>query len=117
MSAPLHLRRVARFMLVWLGLVLGAAVASPLVHPQAMTMVCTAAGGLTWVPMSDDGSPAQASSHLDCPLCVPISAPPPAAVLAPLPPSLPTARIAPVAAPTLQLAKVQPWQARAPPPV
>ncbi|MFV0680249.1 DUF2946 family protein [Ottowia sp.] len=114
-STSLHARRIARFMLVWLWLVMGVAVASPLVQPVAMTTVCTGEGMLQTVAVLDDGSPAPASAHLDCPLCVPLSAPPPPAVMAPLPPPLPTERHALMAQALRQTAAALPWQARAPP--
>lgn len=72
-----HARFLARLVLAWFVLALGVAVASPLVKPQAMELVCSSAGSVKLVKTGDDGS--QPSSHvLDCPLCLIASAPPPA---------------------------------------
>lgn len=75
--------RLARFVLVWFVLSLGVAIASPLVKPQAMELVCSTAGAVKLVKTGDDGS--QPAGHLlDCPLCLTGSAPPPAPHLAPV---------------------------------
>jgi len=77
-----HARFLARLVLAWFVLALGVAVASPLVKPQAMELVCSSAGSVKLVKTGDDGS--QPSSHvLDCPLCLIASAPPPAMVSLP----------------------------------
>mgnify|MGYP007055625982 FL=1 len=39
---------LARLVMAWFALTLGLAIASPLVHPQAMELVCTA-GGLSLI--------------------------------------------------------------------
>jgi hypothetical protein len=68
---------LARLVLAWFVLALGVAVASPLVQPQALELVCSSAGAVKLVQVGDDG--AAASTHLlDCPLCLTGSAPPPA---------------------------------------
>jgi hypothetical protein len=67
---------LARLVLAWFALTLGVAVASPMVHPQAMELVCSGVGALKLVD-NGDGSTAPASGHtLDCPLCASFSAPP-----------------------------------------
>ena len=66
---------LARLVLAWFVLALGVAVASPLVQPQALELVCSSAGSVKLVKTGDDGS--AASAHLlDCPLCLTGSAPP-----------------------------------------
>jgi hypothetical protein len=72
---------LARFVLVWFALALGAAIASPLVKPQAMELVCSTAGVVKLVHTGDDGN-APAGHLLDCPLCLTGSAPPPSLQLA-----------------------------------
>lgn len=71
-----HAHRLARYVLVWFVLSLGVAIASPIVQPQAMELVCSAAGAVKLVKTGDDGQPS-AAHLLDCPLCLPASAPPP----------------------------------------
>ena len=110
--------RLTRFVLVWFALFVGAAVASPLVKPEAVQLVCSAIGGVKLVPVDAAGADvdgAVAHTALDCPACLPLIAPPAADVLAQLPtghlshvlPALPEARLASLLG--------QPWQARAPP--
>jgi len=116
MSALRRARLLASFVLAWFALSLGVAVASPLVQPKAMEIVCSAAGATMLVAMTDDGAQAPATGHLDCPLCLPAGAPPPALPLNRLPTlqplghavqSIPAARIA--------AATAAPLPARGPP--
>ena len=70
---------LARFVLLWFVLSLGAAVASPWVKPQPLQIVCTVAGVAKLVAASDDGAPSPLAHVLDCPLCTTVGAPPPLA--------------------------------------
>ena len=71
---------IARFVLVWFVLSLGAAVASPLVNPQATELICSGSGVMKLLVKNADGSSTEVASRmLDCPLCASVSAPPPAA--------------------------------------
>jgi hypothetical protein len=72
---------IARFVLVWFALSIGVAIASPIVKPQAMELICSGAGGMKLLVKSTEGSPKPAGHTLDCPLCVGIGAPPPVTVL------------------------------------
>ena len=68
---------LVRLVLAWFVLSLGAAIASPIVNPQGMELICSATGGAKLLVKSDDGS-GQAGPHsLDCPLCLIGSALPP----------------------------------------
>ncbi len=68
---------ITRFMLVWFVLSIGVAIASPLVQPQTLTLICSGAGMMTVVTVSaDDDSQQTASPLMHCPLCVNASAPP-----------------------------------------
>lgn len=69
---------LARFVLVWFALAIGVAIASPLVKPQAMELVCSGAGDIKLVK-TGDGDRDIANHALDCPLCATPSAPPPLA--------------------------------------
>jgi hypothetical protein len=76
MHALRHARFLARWVLVCFVMSLGAAIASPLVKPQTMQLVCTGAGSVKLLIGSDDG--ASVSHHtLHCPLCASVGAPPP----------------------------------------
>ena len=71
---------ITRFVLVWFALSIGAAIASPLIKPQAMELICSGSGVMKVLVKNDDGSSTEVASRmLDCPLCASISAPPPAA--------------------------------------
>lgn len=74
-------KNLARLVLLWFVLSLGAAVASPLIKPQAMELVCSGSGAMKLLVKSDDGSKDASSFTLDCPLCATSSAPPPAVQL------------------------------------
>ena len=111
-------RRLTRFVLVWFALFVGAAVASPLVKPDAVQLVCSAICGVKLVPVDAAGADVDAAvahSALDCPACLPLIAPPVADMLGPLPSGNLSHVLQPL--PTARLASLlgQPWQARAPP--
>ena len=75
--------RIMRFVLVWFVLSLGAAIASPLVNPQATELICSGAGVMKLLVKNADGTTTEVASRmLDCPLCASVSAPPPAATVA-----------------------------------
>ena len=73
---------LARFVLVWFALSIGAAVASPLIQPQDILLICTGSGAMKVLVKADDGSTQEvASRSMDCPLCMSAGAPPPVARL------------------------------------
>jgi hypothetical protein len=75
-----------RGMLVWFALSLGVAMASPLVNPQALTLVCSAAGVVQLKTSGEGDAPAAPLHTLHCVLCLSMGAPPVtlAAVAAPV---------------------------------
>jgi hypothetical protein len=110
--------RLTRFVLVWFALFVGAAVASPLVKPEAVHLVCSAIGGVKLVQVDATGGDvdsAVAHTALDCPACLPLIAPPVADKLAPLPTGNLSHVLQPLPAARLASLLGQPWQARAPP--
>ena len=89
----MHLLRrstqITRLVLVWFALSLGVAIASPVVNPKVMELVCSSAGAVKLVALGEGD--ANASAHtMDCPLCVIMDAPP-SVVQSSLYPSLPPA--------------------------
>ena len=108
---------LARLVLAWLMLTLGVAVASPLVHPQAMGLVCTTAGATKLVVVGDDGDQAAPQNHhaLDCPLCLQFSAPPSINVTAITHPQPLAHALRPVVAATLAALVGAPLPPRGPP--
>ena len=75
-------RAIVRWMVVGFLLSIGVAVAAPVMNPQALTLVCSAAGSVKLVGDTPDGSaPSGTMVHgLDCVLCLPAGAPPVAQV-------------------------------------
>lgn len=116
MKAFRRLPQLGRLALLWFALSLGVAVASPLVHPQAMELVCSSAGAVKVVVKSDDGARELGASHLDCPLCVLSgTAPPPAQALHVAHP-LPLGHVLqPIPSARLAAATAAPLPARGPP--
>jgi hypothetical protein len=117
--APVHaLRKLStlhRLVLAWFVLSLFVAVASPIVKPQQIDIVCSASGHVTMVVQTEDGAVPMGSMGMDCPLCVIGGLPPAVAqVEVPMPAplsyalrSIPAARIA--------AATAAPLPARGPP--
>jgi len=64
-----------RFFLLWFVLAMGAAIASPVIQPQAMELVCSSGGTVKLIVQTDDGAQDMSPSHLDCPMCL-LSGPP-----------------------------------------
>ena len=97
---------LARLVLAWFVLSIGVAVASPLVNPQGMELICSGSGAIKVLVKTGDGAKELSSHTLDCPLCAHVGASPPASpaslpvvhpmahVLRPLPPALIAARTA-----------------------
>ncbi|MET1115767.1 MAG: DUF2946 family protein [Comamonas sp.] len=77
MHALRHSRTLACLVLAWLVLTLGVAMASPMVQPQFLQMVCASAGGMQMVGLGGDGAAAGSPHALDCTLCL-VLIPPPA---------------------------------------
>lgn len=62
-------RHLARLVLVWFALSIGVAIASPMVHPQEMELICTGTGAMKVLVKTVDGVKEVSSHTLDCPLC------------------------------------------------
>lgn len=59
-----------RLFLLWFVLAIGASIASPVIQPQSMELVCSSGGTVKLIVQTDDGAQEMAASHLDCPLCL-----------------------------------------------
>ena len=68
--------QLTRFVLVWFALSVGVAIASPLVNPKGIDMVCSSGGTMKMVVQGEDDGEAS-SLTMDCSLCAAVSAPPP----------------------------------------
>lgn len=66
---------LARLVLAWFVLTLGVAVASPIIHPQAMEIVCSTASPIKLVVVGEDDAATGVGDHmLDCSLCLNVTA-------------------------------------------
>lgn len=72
MQSPHTLRTLLLWVLAWFFVALGVAVASPLVSPQGMELLCSGpgAGGAQLVVKTANGPVAADTPGLDCPLCL-----------------------------------------------
>jgi hypothetical protein len=77
MHALRHLPFLARLVLAWFVLATGVAVASPLVNPQSVQLICSGSGVVKLVAVGDEGDQALAGHGMECPLCAPAAVPPP----------------------------------------
>ena len=104
---------LARLVLAWFALSLGVAMASPLVKPQNVELVC--AGGAMKLLVKDvQGKPA-GSHTLDCPACLALDTPPVASTSS-LPPMQPLGHaLHPIVAARIAAATAAPLPARGPP--
>lgn len=102
------LNRQRRWIMAWLLLSLGSALAAPLVQPRTMELVCTSGSGASLVVHASTGSAVLDTLGMDCPLCLPgATAPPPAQPVLPALPlphytftsSAPVHALPPMAAP------------------
>ena len=101
-----HSRLITRFVLVWFALSVGVAIASPLVKPQNLQLICSASGASKLIAGGVDDQGDAAQQHLHCPLCAALGAPPPLEIISfsaapPLRYALPVqelVRVAPIAA-------------------
>jgi len=62
--------RLARWVLLWFALSLGAAITAPVVHPQRMELVCAVGGAVKAFVQTDDGAQDIGVGAMDCPLCI-----------------------------------------------
>ncbi len=66
----------ARLVLAWFALFVGVGLASPLIKPESVQMVCSASGQMKLVAADQGEGEVRIASGLDCPLCVSVLPPP-----------------------------------------
>ena len=76
MQTRLVTRTLRLWVMAWFAMAMFAAVASPLLHPQAMEIVCSGSGAIRLVVKTTDGLVAVHAAGMDCPLCLVVDAPP-----------------------------------------
>ena len=108
-------RHITRFMLVWFVLAMGVAMASPLIKPEAMALVCSGSGAMKLVVGHEDGSVQVGTHTLDCALCVTVGAPPPVVAAVVAAPSLLAWATQSIPAARISALTAAPLPARGPP--
>jgi hypothetical protein len=68
---------LAKLVLVWFALFLGSAVASTVIKPENLQMVCSTGGLMKMVDIGSDDGEIKVSASMDCPLCASVTTPPP----------------------------------------
>lgn len=69
-------RLLARIVLAWFVLFVGASVASPIIKPSSAQFICSASGAMKIVSADSgdgDGEAPSAVATMDCPLCIPVA--------------------------------------------
>ncbi|MBT9510867.1 MAG: hypothetical protein IV104_00795 [Acidovorax sp.] len=116
MSAPFRPFSALRlWVLAWFVASMGVAMASPLVLPQAIEVICSGAGTIKLLVQTDDGTVEMGATAMDCPLCATPGAPPPTPGAALLPPHPLAHALQPVEAARIAAATAAPLPARGPP--
>lgn len=111
-----HVPYIARFVLACFVLSLGVAVASPIVNPQSIELVCASGGAMKLIVKNADGGADEVRGHtLDCPMCLPAGAPPALAQPEPFVPSVLANALRPLAASHIAGRTAAPLPPRGPP--
>ncbi|MCJ0764672.1 DUF2946 family protein [Variovorax terrae] len=106
---------LTRLVLVWFALSIGAAIASPVIKPVPMELVCSSSGAMKLLVKTDDGVKEVRSHTLDCPLCAG-TGPLPPAVQTTAEPASPLAHVLrPIPAAHIAWLTAAPLPARGPP--
>lgn len=108
-------KHLARLVLAWFVCALGVAVASPLIQTKEFTLVCSDVGMVKLQAVSDDGDAPRIGHALDCPLCLPLLAPPLQTLLQPTHGVAPIAFAQGIAKPLAPSERATPFFARGPP--
>ena len=107
---------IARLVLVWFALSVGVAMASPIVKPQGVELMCSASGLMKLLVKTDGGGKVVSLHTLDCSLCASGHAPPPPLVRWGVEPAQALAHVQPgIAAAHLASLTAAPLPARGPP--
>ena len=105
---------IASLVLVWFALFLGSAIASSVIEPGNLQMVCSSDGGMKMLDTGDSDGEIKLSKPMDCPLCASVTVPPAHTVHFDAPSPLAHA-LKPVAAAHLASVTAPPLPSRGPP--
>ena len=110
-------RLLGLWVLAWFTLSVGVAAASPLIQGKAFELICTSTGSVKLIVKGEDGNNTLGAGHLDCPMCLPLAAPPPPALQLPPPTESPLWHaLQPVERARIAAITAAPLPARGPPP-
>lgn len=115
MSATRTFSALRLWVLAWFMASMGVAIASPLVNPQSIEVICSGAGTIKLLVQTDDGTVEMGATDMDCPLCATPGAPPPAPAASILPRHPLAHAVQPVEAARIAAATAAPLPARGPP--
>lgn len=109
------LSRLRRWVVAWFFLGLGVAMASPLVQPHTLELICSGGGSASLVVHDSGGKAAPDTLGMDCALCLVGAAPPQSSPRKP--PALQASTHSPAAPPRVRAVEpsAAPPPARAPP--
>ncbi|QOY93806.1 DUF2946 domain-containing protein [Massilia sp. UMI-21] len=107
---------LTRLVLAWFMLTFGVAVAAPVIAPQTLVLLCSHEGSKAVVLDADGKLVAAKAPSIDCPLCLPATAPPPASTIHLPAPTHAVARPDGVMAAHISALIGAPLPARGPPP-
>lgn len=62
--------QLARFVLAWFVLTLGVAIASPVVHPRVMELICSSGSDYKFVVQGEADGGVVKNHTLECPMCI-----------------------------------------------
>jgi hypothetical protein len=116
MQALRNSKLIASLVLVWFALFLGSAVASTVIKPGSMQIVCSAGGGMKLIDTDGNEGGVKASANMDCPLCASVAVPPPQHDALFLKPSALAYALRPIAAAHIAALTAPPLPSRGPPP-
>ena len=106
---------IAKLVLVWFALFLGSAIASTIVQPGNLQMVCSTGGVMKMVDTNGDGEELKASANMDCPLCASVTVSPSPSTVHFEKPSPLAHALQPVAAAHIASVTAPPLPSRGPP--
>jgi len=106
---------IASLVLAWFALFLGSALASSLIKPDHMQVICAAGGAMKLVDIDSNGGEVKASASMDCPLCASVAAPPSRLKFLFIKPSALEHALHPIAAAHIAALTAPPLPARGPP--
>ncbi len=116
MQALRSSKLIATLVLVWFALFVGSAMASTLINPGNLQMVCSSDGGMKMADTGDGDGDSRLAKAMDCPLCASVTAPPPATRTGQLPaPSSLAHALQPGAAAHIASVTAPPLPSRGPP--